>query len=88
MTVLSDSPMTAAAAFGLAWRAPDEMVETYKGYGIDLEADSGMDHHLLPVPAAFVITDGVIRFAYVNPDHRTRVSGELLLTAARLAVGE
>jgi peroxiredoxin len=83
-TLLSDSSMQAASAFGLTFRVPDELVAKYREYGIDLEADSGQSHHLLPVPAAYVFVGGVIQFQYVNPDYKTRVPGELLLAAARI----
>ena len=57
------------------------------GYGIDLEEASGYDHHLLPVPAVFVIDpEGVIDFQYVNPDYRARLDPNVLLAAARAAL--
>lgn len=85
-TVLSDSDMSIAQAFGLAYRMSDANVEKYREYGIDLEKSSGEDHHLLPVPAAYVVTGGVVRFAYVNPDHRIRVDADVLLAAAKAAM--
>lgn len=90
MTLLADSDMSIAKDFGLAFRVDDETVRRYRDeHDIDLEADSGYDHHLLPVPATFVVgRDGVIRFMYANPDYRVRLAPELLLTAARLAVAE
>jgi peroxiredoxin len=82
--LLSDSSMTAAIEFGLAWQVPESMVETYTTYGIDLDAASGQAHHVLPVPAVFVVgTDGVVRFQYVNPDHRVRLDADVLLAAAK-----
>jgi peroxiredoxin len=84
-TLLSDSSMQAASAFGLAFRVSDELVAKYREYGIDLEVDSGQTHHLLPVPAAYVFVDGVVQFQYANPDYKTRVPGQLLLAAARIA---
>jgi peroxiredoxin len=73
--LLSDSSMSAARAFGLAFRMEEALVETYKNdYGIDLEAASGQAHHELPVPAAFVIDrSGIIRYASVNADYKVRV---------------
>jgi peroxiredoxin len=83
-TLLSDSSAAAARAFGIAFRVDAATVEQYRGYGIDLAAASGHDHHLLPVPAVFVVdAGGVIQFAYVHPDYRYRVPGELILAAAR-----
>ncbi len=86
-TLLSDHAMAAALGFGIAFRVDDATLETYKGYGIDLEAASGETHHLLPVPAVFIVgTDGWIRFAYANPDYKVRLSPEELLAAAKDAL--
>ncbi len=87
-TLLSDAEMNAAHALGIAFRVDDATVSKYKNsYGIDLEADSGQTHHQLPVPSAFVVDGaGTIAFAYVNPDYKVRVKGEVLLAAAK-AVG-
>ncbi|MDT8389929.1 MAG: peroxiredoxin-like family protein [Lentisphaeria bacterium] len=88
-TLLSDAAMDAAKAFGIAFRVDDATVEKYKGYGIDLEAASGQDHHLLPVPAVFILgTDGKVKFVYVNPDYKTRLSADVLLAAARASLEE
>ena len=87
--LLSDSSMTAAVAFGLAWRMSDPMVEQYLSFGLDIESASGQPHHLLPVPAVFIVgTDGVIRFRYFNPNHRERLDTDALLAAARSGTEE
>ncbi len=78
--------MQAAAAFGVAFRVDDAMFDKLKGYGIDLEADSGEDHHQLPVPSVFLIGNrGRIEFQYVNPNYKVRLAPEVLLAAARAA---
>ncbi|WP_428236092.1 peroxiredoxin-like family protein [Gracilimonas sp.] len=83
-TLLSDSPMNATKAFGLAFKVDTETVERYKSIGIDLEGDSGYDHHLLPAPAVYIVnTDGIVRFNYVNPNYKERIDGDVLLTAAK-----
>ena len=80
----SDSPMEAARAFGVAFQVDVETVERYRQVGVDLEEVSGEKHHLLPVPSVFIIgTEGIIRFQYVNPDYRVRLSADILLAAAR-----
>ncbi|MEM7762456.1 MAG: peroxiredoxin-like family protein [Pseudomonadota bacterium] len=84
-TLVSDAAMNAARAFGVAFRVDDETYEKYKGYGIDLEAASGFDHHELPVPAVYLIdTDGTIAFMHANPDYTTRLEGDAILQAAGL----
>lgn len=83
-TLLSDHSMKGAMALGIAWRVNADMLKTLEGYGIDLEKASGENHHILPVPAAYIVgIDGKISFAYVNPDHKVRVPAAVLLEAAR-----
>ncbi len=86
--LLSDSDMEAAQGFGIAFQVEPDLVRVYReNHGIDLEADSGRDHHLLPHPAVFIIdTEGVIRYANVNPNYRERLSGEELIEAAKSAL--
>ena len=82
--LLSDSKMQAAISMGLAFKLDDETVTVLKGYGIDLEDAMGEKHHLLPVPAVFLLDkQGTIQFEYVNPDYKVRVSPEVILAAAK-----
>ncbi len=82
--LLSDSEMTAAKAFGIAFKVDDATIERYKGYGIDLQEASGQNHHLLPVPAVFLVnTDGIITFEYVNPDYKVRLDPDVLVAEIR-----
>lgn len=86
--LLSDSQAVAMQAFGLAFTMEPELVVKYReDYGIDVEADSGETHHMLPHPAVFLVgTDGVVQFAHVNPDYRQRLAPADLLAAAQAAV--
>jgi len=88
-TLLSDSKTFAAQALGLAFRVEENVVERYKQNRMDLEDASGERHHILPVPAAFIVgMDGIIKFEYVNPNYRVRVDPEVLLAAAKSALLE
>jgi len=88
-TLLSDSEMAAAKAFGIAFEVDAGTLKKYKEYGIDLAKASGEQHHLLPVPAVFLIgTDGVIQFQYVNPNYKVRLHPDVLLAAATVALPE
>ena len=83
-TLLSDSSMDVARAFGLAFRLDDETVQELKDGGMDIVENSGHDHRQLPVPAAFITdTSGEILFQYVNPDYRERISGDILMAALK-----
>jgi len=79
--LLSDSTMNAAIQFGIAFKVDDGTVEKYHGYGIDLDEASGQSHHLLPVPAVFLVgTDGIIKFEYANPDYKIRLDTQTILS--------
>ena len=83
-TLLSDSSMAAAKAFGLAFEVDAEMLKKLDSYNIDIEDASGEQHHMLPVPAVFLVgTDGVIDFVYANPDYKIRIDPEVLLAEAK-----
>jgi peroxiredoxin len=84
--LLSDSQMMAAKAFGVAYSVDETTLQQLREYNIDLEEASGEKHHLLPVPAVFLVaTDGLILFEYVHPDYKVRIHPDLLLTAARVS---
>jgi len=85
--LLSDSDMAAAQSFRVAYRLDDATLAQLKKHGIDVEAASGQKHHMLPVPAVFLVaTNGVIQFEYVNPDYQVRLDSELLLAAAKIVL--
>ena len=85
--LLSDSKMTAARAFGIAYKVDDETLKLYDKYEIDLEEASGEKHHELPVPSVFLVgRSGKIDFEYVNPDYKVRLDPDVLLAAAKSAV--
>jgi peroxiredoxin len=82
--LLSDSKIAAAKAFGIAFGVDSETLSKLKGYGIDLNASSGEDHNILPVPSVFAISaDGTISNSYVNPDYTQRPSAQFVLTMAK-----
>jgi peroxiredoxin len=82
--LVSDSKQSAAKAFGLAFQVGDQTLQRFKGFGKLLEEASGETHHILPVPAVYLIgKDGIIDFTYVNPDYKVRLEPQILLAAAR-----
>ena len=83
-TLVSDSDSMAAQAMGVAYEVNDEVLEKFKGIGIDIEEASGKKHHLLPVPAVFIFDDQqVVRFNYADPNYKARIDPDLLLLAAK-----
>jgi peroxiredoxin len=87
--VLSDSKLEATRAFGLAFHVSDEQVGKYLKNDIDLEDASGETHHVLPVPATFIVdADGVIQFQHTNPNYKMRLHPDVLLAAARVSADD
>ncbi len=83
-TLLSDADAALAKAFGLAFKVDDATLSKYDEYGISLEKASGQDHHILPVPAVYLIdAEGVVRYAHWDPDYQQRLSGDEVVEAAR-----
>jgi peroxiredoxin len=88
-TLVSDSEANGIKGFGVAFRVDDKTYDTYKKYKIDLEEYSGAKHHLLPVPAVFIVgKNGTILFQYVNPDYKVRLHPDVLLAAAKAYVNK
>lgn len=74
-TLLSDTGLHAAQAFGLAFKAPARYSDMLE------KASAGTNKDLLPVPAVFMInTKGEVIFEYINPDYKKRLKGNLLLS--------
>ncbi len=83
-TLLSDTKMAAAKAFGVAFQVDNATLNKYKGFGIDLEAASGETHHALPVPSVFLVGKrGKIQFVYTNANYKVRLDNQALLAAAK-----
>lgn len=62
-----------AKDFGIAFKLPSDLLELYKGMGIDLEEANGDYSHELPIPATYIIgTDGIIKWAFLDANHTNR----------------
>ena len=66
-----------ALELGLAFHIGPKMLAAYNELGIDLNELYGGAAGLLPVPATFVVrSDGIIDYAFVDPDFRLRAEPE------------
>lgn len=82
--ILSDADVNAATALGIAFRVSDETIEWRREKGQDISGSSMDRHRVLPVPAVFAIgTDGIVTYAFVNPDYKVRLPADELLEVAR-----
>ncbi len=85
-TILSDSDLRAARAFGTAFRTPDAMLRMVESRNPnrDLSGSSMERHQALAVPSVYAIdTDGSIAFSYVNANYTERMDPSQLLEAAK-----
>lgn len=83
-TLLSDSKAQAIDAMSLSYVVDNKTLEQFKNYGIDLEKSSSETHHILPIPAVYLVSkSGQINFSYVNPNYKVRLSGDVLMAAAK-----
>ena len=84
--VLSDHDNGVAKHFGLVYAMEPGMVAYYQEIGRDIDKMNGTDAWELPVPATYVIDqDGVVRYAFVDLNHRVRAEpAEVVAIAAAL----
>lgn len=83
-TLLSDADLSVARQFGIAYNGSG------KYNNVLLEGSGGKNQQFtLPVPSIFFINKkGNIRFEYINPNFRERVSSELLKAVAQALITE
>lgn len=76
--LLSDSDMTGAQGFGVAYSVPEASKERLRN------SSGGLNPGLLPVPSVFILNQhGEIVFEYINPDYKKRLKGSFLLAVLR-----
>lgn len=78
-TLMSDKTGALAKSMGIAFRAP-------QAYEKLLTSNQGEEAELhLPVPALFIVNqESEILFEYINPNYKKRISGDLLLSTAKV----
>ncbi len=86
--LLSDSKLDTIRGFGIGYYVPEETTAKYKQKkGIVLNASAEAGRGVLPAPAVYILDEqGVIKFSYVNPDYKQRLSPELLYQAAKYSL--
>lgn len=79
--LFSDKNINAISAFGIGWKIDNELYLKYRNeYHMDTEWWTSSIHHVLPVPAVFVIKDGMVQYQHVDPKYSQRLSPEILLS--------
>jgi len=85
--LFSDPQAEAMKKFGVAYQVDNTTFMNYKQkFSVDLESASGHNHHILPVPAVFILDrGGKIVFVHADPDYKVRMKGAEVLAAAKAA---
>lgn len=81
--MLSDPKLVALKGFKVVHVAGDDEVKKMTGFGVDLSSYSGETHRSFAVPAVYLVDKtGVVRFAHVDEDYKSRPSVKQLLGVA------
>ena len=81
-TLLCDVDHGVAMALGLTVPLPEAISRRYRAAGLDLDQLTGGAGGFVPIPATFGIgRDGIVRYAFVNPDFRERAEPADVLNA-------
>jgi len=81
-TVLSDVNNSLARALGLVYQLPDDLVNLYKTFKIDLNQSQGNTANELPIAATYVVEqDGTISYHFLEEDYKLRADPETILAA-------
>ena len=85
--LFSDPQAEAMKKFGVAYQVDSTTLTNYKQkFNVDMEGSSGQTHHILPVPAVFILDrGGKIIFVHADPDYKVRMKGAEVLAAAKAA---
>jgi len=82
--LLFDSQNAVARRYALIYPVDELMRTVLSGFGLDLATINGSEQWELPVPATFVVTDGLqIRWSHVEADYRLRAEPDDILRALR-----
>jgi peroxiredoxin len=87
--VLSDAGNRVARRYGLVFSLAEPLRGLYKEkLGVDVQEYNADKSYDLPMPGTFIVAaDGIIRYAFVDPDYTLRLEPEEILKSLRGIVG-
>lgn len=81
--VLTDLNNNVARQYGIVFKLDDQTAQRYE-QALHLSSRNGTDSSELPVPATYVLDkNGVVRYAFVNPDYKKRANPDEVLQALK-----
>jgi len=82
--VLSDNNNQIAKQFSLAFGLDQDLIEVYKGFGIDLEKSNGNSNWELPISATYVIDQtGKIIYDFIKEDYKERADPQDIIAVLK-----
>lgn len=82
--ILSDRRNGVARQFGLVHQVPGYLRPVFEQMGLPLPRYNGDESFELPIPATYIVgQDGIILYAFVNPDYTQRVDPVEIVTILR-----
>jgi peroxiredoxin len=83
--VLSDVGNVVARRFGIVFKLPDDLLETYEAFNHGLKGINGDEGATeLPIPATYVVDrSGIIRLAFIDEDYTKRLDPQTILATLR-----
>ncbi len=72
--VLHDKGLAIMRAYDVAFEVEAPVIEKYKKYGIDFNKANGSNGAVLPVPAVYIIKNGIITYRFFDTDYTRRAS--------------
>lgn len=71
--ILTDANNEVARALGLVYELPENLVNLYKQFGIDLAQSQGMQSNELPIAATYIVNqNGSIAYDFIEEDYKLR----------------
>ncbi|MEC9491479.1 peroxiredoxin-like family protein [Flexistipes sp.] len=71
--VLYDSDNNVAAKYGLVFKMPEDLVEIYEKFGLDVAKHNGNEKYEIPIPATFVVDrDLTLKYVFGKADYNQR----------------
>jgi peroxiredoxin len=86
--ILRDEGNAYMEKLGLRFVVPDDVLEVYGGFGIDIPGSNGEDSNSLPIPCRLIIgTDGVVQVADIDPNYTARPEPDKTLADVKALQG-
>ena len=89
VVMLSDPGNQVAERYGLRFKLPEDLIEIYRKFKLNVNEHNADESWTLPMPARLIIDqDGIIRHAEINPDYTVRPDPAETIEALEKVMGK